>query len=357
MDLKIKGKLNNNVNIETQNNSEKIAIKLKETDYYKGIKLEGRKNINTVKKILANIQILSEIQQKFQQKAEKMGFFYAPLNNVDEMKHSAEILKKQLYELDKKLEKICSQTNFEKLKFDLETIAKTNIGITALLKCLNDSKNSIISNKHSRFPEMIEIENREIKRCIAEKSRNVRGKAELKKLEDDLKIVKEKGTFKKFIGILNGRNKIDNCLETQIRYRKMAIESTLSQKLTLVQNYDIEEILAEILMFIEENENDELVKDDINSLKILAEELKKNYTILDSNVQSIISQRDGKNSLYINKKITKKEIIELETQRFLNKYGYRISYVCDQERYVEYQDTMSSEINRIIAYINNLNII
>ena len=84
--------------------------------------------------------------------------------------------------------------------------------------------------------------------------------------------------------------------------------------------------------------------------------MKKNYTILDSNVQTIISQRDGKNSLYVNKKITKKEIIELETQRFLNKYGYRISYVCDQEGY-EYQDTMATEIDRIITYINNLNII
>lgn len=356
MKLKIKGKLNNKVNIETQNNFEEIAIKLKETEYYKGIRLECRKNINTAKKILANIEVLGEIQQKNQKRAEKMGVVYIPLNDVSNMKHSAMILKEQLFKIDRKLIEICNQTNFQKLKFDLETIAKTNIGITALLKCLNDSKNSMISNKYSRFPEMIEIEDKELKRCIAEKTRKIRGEAELKKLKDDLEIIEEKSTFRKFIGILIGRNKIDNCLEMQIRYRKMAIESTLSKKLTLVQNYDIEEILAEILMFIEENEKDELIKEDVNSLKILAEELKKNYTILDSNIQTIISQRDGKNSLYVNKKITKKEIIELETQRFLNKYGYRISYVCDQEGY-EYRDTIVSEINRIITYINNLDII
>ncbi len=356
MKLKIKGKLNNKVNIKQQNSSEEIAIKLKETDYYQGIKLDCRKNINTSKKILANIEDLNGIQKRNQQRAEKMGVLYTPLNNISKMEHSAHILKEQLFKIDRKLAEICNQTNFQKLKFDLETIAKTNIGITALLKCLNDSKNSMISNKYSRFPEMIEIEDRELKRSIAERSRKIRGEAELKKLKDDLKIIEEKGTFKKFIGILIGRNKIDNCLEMQIRYRKMAIESTLSKKLTLVQKYDIEEILAEILMFIEENEKDELIEDDVDSLKILAEELKKNYTILDSNVQTIISQRDGKNSLYVNKKITKKEIIELETQRFLNKYGYRISYVCDQEGY-EYQDTMATEIDRIITYINNLNII
>ena len=47
--LKIKGKLNNKVNIKQQNSSEEIAIKLKETDYYQGIKLDCRKNINTSK--------------------------------------------------------------------------------------------------------------------------------------------------------------------------------------------------------------------------------------------------------------------------------------------------------------------
>ena len=187
MKLKIKGKLNNKVNIKQQNSSEEIAIKLKETDYYQGIKLDCRKNINTSKKILANIEVLNGIQKRNQQRAEKMGVLYTPLNNISKMEHSAHILKEQLFKIDRKLAEICNQTNFEKLKFDLETIAKTNIGITALLKCLNDSKNSMISNKYSRFPEMIEIEDRELKRSIAERSRKIRGEAELKKLKDDLK--------------------------------------------------------------------------------------------------------------------------------------------------------------------------
>ncbi len=48
------------------------------------------------------------------------------------------------------------------------------------------------------------------------------------------------------------------------------------------------------------------------------------------------------------KKISKKELIEIDTYRFLNKYGYDKS---NDIKEPEYQDTLANEIKRIVDYI------
>ena len=115
------------------------------------------------------------------------------------------------------------------------------------------------------------------------------------------------------------------------------------------------ELIAEIEMFIRDNEDDELVEDDVLDLSELKEELKRNYVVIDYKVEGIIEKREGKN-LPLDKKISKREIIEIETYRFLNKYGYDDS----TNGFVEepkYQDTMANEIARIVEYINSADIL
>ena len=90
-------------------------------------------------------------------------------------------------------------------------------------------------------------------------------------------------------------------------------------------------------MFVGENEDDELVQGDVSDLKILAEELRKNFIIIEGKVKSIVENKEGKNLLLDNKKITKKEILEIETYRFLNKYGYDLSAKTYNEE-PKYQD-------------------
>lgn len=96
-----------------------------------------------------------------------------------------------------------------------------------------------------------------------------------KKLKDDFEIIEEKGTFSKILGIFTGQNKLDECMEEQIEIRQNAIRKTLSKKLSLAHNFSIHEMMAKIKMFIEENEDDKLVEDDVTDLKAIAEELKE----------------------------------------------------------------------------------
>ena len=114
--------------------------------------------------------------------------------------------------------------------------------------------------------------------------------------------------------------------------------------------------MAEIDMFVKDNEDDELVLDDVTDLNALAEELRRNFIILESKVQNIVEKKEGRNQLLDNKKITRREIIEIETYRFLNKYGYDLTGKAYTEE-PKYQDTMANEIARIIEYINSAKIL
>ena len=136
----------------------------------------------------------------------------------------------------------------------------------------------------------------------------------------------------------------------QIELRQMYIRKTLSKRLSLTCNYSIHELIAKIQMFVDENYDDELVEDVVLNLKQLAKELKNNYVINDAKVNNIINEKDGGNLPY-DKRMTKREIVEAETYRFLNKYGYNM--FTSQGDSVEYQDTMANEISRIIEYINS----
>ena len=142
----------------------------------------------------------------------------------------------------------------------------------------------------------------------------------------------------------------------QIEIRQLAIRRTLSKNLSLAYNYSIHDLMAEISMFVNENEDDELVQRDVNDLKLLADELRKNFIIIEGKVKSIVENKEGKNLLLDNKKITKKEILEIETYRFLNKYGYDLSAKTYNEE-PKYQDTMASEISRIVEYVNSAKIL
>ncbi len=336
--------------------TQKEENKLDENELQKRVKQESRENITAVEKLLSNIKNLITKQQNHAKIAGNMGASYSALNNAFEMRKTAEALLEQLEKIDQKIKELTLKEFDNRVELDLELMSKTNIEISTLINYLNNPKIAVRNSKVTRFDEMAIIEENELKRRITEKVRDIRAEAELKKLKDDLEIVEEKGGFSRFIGLFTGRNKIDDFMIEQIQYRQMAVRKSLSRKLNLAHNYSIHELMAEITMFVDDNEDDELIEDDVLDLKAIAEELRRNYIILESKVQAIVEKREGKYLPYDNRKMSKREIIELETYRFLNKYGYDITDVPKEEE-PKYQDTIASEISRIVEYINSSNII
>lgn len=312
------------------------------------VKADALENIAVVDTLLKNIKELISKQQNHARIAEMMDSNYKALNNAFEMKNFAEELDSLVHAISNKLDHISPEKAEE-----LEQISKTNIQVSILLNYLNNAK-SAVSKKITRFDEMSIIEENELKREMAETIKNIRCEAELKKLRDDVEIIEDKSTLKKLIGRFTGRNKLDETMLEQIEIRQTAIRKTFKTKMPLSYNYSIHELLAEIEMFIEENEDDELVVEDVSVLRKIREVLKKNFVIMDSKVMSIMDQKSGKNLPLSSQKMSKKELIEIDTYRFLHRYGYDKSNDVEDP---EYQDTMANEIKRIVDYIKTSGII
>lgn len=346
---------------EKQNTIDFVLSNLKnkslndEENIYTRVKIESLENIQAGEKLIEDIKNLITKQQNHAKIAGNMGATYSALNNAFDMKKAAEALLELLQNINLKVEAILGDGENKTNERKLEKISKVNIEISTLINYLNNPKIAVRNSKVTRFEEMAIIEENELKRRIAEKIRDIRGEAELKKLKDDLEIIEEKSAFKRIIGMITGQNKLDEFMIEQTEIRQRAIRKTLSKKLSLAYNYSIHELMAEITMFVNENEDDELVEDDVVDLKALAEELRRNYIILESKVQSIIEEKEGRNLPVDDRRISKMDAIEIETYRFLNKYGYDLDSFQTEEP--KYQDTMANEIIRIIEYINSSGIL
>ena len=307
-------------------------------------------NLNSAEKMLEDINNLITKQQNHAKIAGNMGASYSALNNAFDMRKATESLIEGLKEIKQKTEDL-KESKEENLAERFKSIAKNNIEINTLLNYINNPKIATMNGKASRFDEMEIIEENELKRVISEKIREIRGEAELRKLKDDLEIINDKTTFEKVLGFFTGRNKLDEFMLDQIDIRQKAIRKTLSNKMSLAYNYSVHEMVADISMFIEDNTDDELVESEVNDLRLMSDELRKNFVVSDFKVKSILDQKEHKNLPVEKKKMSKRDIIEVETYRFLNKYGYDINNNSKEEP--KYQDTMAHEIGRVVEYINS----
>ncbi len=361
-DILNKMKKENDIEIERVKNYE-IKERMKNEDLkkekfeniVKEVKSECMDNEVLVKRLIGDINKLINRQQYFAKIAGKMGASYSALNNAFEMKKNTEELEELIDKIKFKVEEFENSGESDKTSKELLKISEVNNQITILINYLNNPKTIAVKQKINRFDEMIVVEENELKRNIAKAILDVMGEAELKKLRDDTRIIEDKGFLSRFLGIFTGKNKLDEFMLEQIEIRQNSIKKTLSKRLRLDYNYSIHELLAEIRMFIKDNEDDELVAEDILVLKDIENEIKKNFVIIESKVNDIIEEKEDKN-LPIGTKLSKRELIEIETYRFLNKYGYDIGDKVEPKEPV-YVDTTAKEIARISEYINTSDIL
>jgi hypothetical protein len=312
------------------------------------VKAECQDNKILISRLLNDINRLINRQQNFAKIAGNIGASYSALNNAFEMKKQAEKLESLMDTIKLKVDSLGTQNDSSSGK-KLLLISDVNNQIGILINYLNNPKTAIAKSKMNRFDEMIVVEENELKRDIAKTILDIRGEAELKKLRDDTQIIEDKSPIRRFLGMFTGQNKMDEFMLEQIVVRESSIKKTLSKKLRLDYNYSVHEFIAEIRMFIKDNEDDELVLEDVSELRELEREISKNFIIIESKVQDIIDEKENRN-LPVDNKITKKELIEIETYRFLNKYGYDIADKQEPEE-ISYTDTTANEIAKIIDYI------
>lgn len=319
------------------------------------IKEQLEENVKKVDKLLEDIKKLINKEQNHAKVAGNLGSVYSALNNGFEMRKVAETLKGQIESIKLKKDAILASEDADK-KEKLINISKVNIQVGTLINYLNNPKTAIPGTNITRFDEMIILEENELKRGIAEKIRDLLSEAELKKLKDDLEYLEERTPFARFIGIFTGQNKLDDFMIEQIEIRRDCIKKKISCKMSLAYNYSIHDMVAKLRMFARENDDDDLVEDTVEEVKKIDDELKRNFVINDTRVETIIFAKEGKDMpVDNNKKLSKMEQLEIDTYQFLNKYEY--DFKDDIAKDEKYQDTLANEIAMIVDYINSSNVL
>lgn len=314
---------------------------------------ECEDNCNSVEEIIGKIDLLISRQQNNAKIAGELGTSYSALNNGFEMKKKAAALEENVSKIKNRVLEIAENEKPAVVEKKLKKISIVNNQISVLINYLNNPKSQIGIAKVSRFDEMNIVEDNTLKRGIAKEILSIRGEAELKKLKDDVEVIESKTGILKIIGAITGRNKMDEILLDQIEIRERAIHRRLSQKMSLGDNYSIHEMLADIKMFLVENRDEELVENDCKKLEIIQRKLMDNFVIESSKIDEIIREKENTKLPMKLEKISKKELLEIETYKFLKKYGY--DFVNKNEE-LEYNDTMANEINAVSEYIKSSNV-
>lgn len=314
---------------------------------------ECEENCQSAKDMINKINALIARQQNNAKIAGELGTSYSALNNGFEMKKKATLLEENLNKILDRVHEIIENEKHAVVEKKLKKISIVNNQISVLINYLNNPKSQIGIAKVSRFDEMNIVEENTLKRGIAKEILSIRGEAELKKLKDDVDIIESKTGIIKFLGVITGRNKMDEILLDQIEIRERAIHKKLSQTMSLAENYSIHEMLADIKMFLVENKDDELVERDCRKLEIIQRKLEENFVIESAKIDQIIDEKENTKLPMKLEKVSKKEMLEIETYKFLKKYGY--DFITKTED-VKYNDTMANEINAVVEYIKSSNV-
>ena len=312
-----------------------------------------RDNEALVEKLEEDIKGLITKEQNHAKVAGNIGSTYSAINNGFEMKKAAEALHEQIKNMKLKVEAL-AEKNDEYSRAKLSEINEINNQVTVLINYLNNPRCAIPGTDITRFDEMAIIEENALKRGIEIKIRDILAEAEIRKLNEDLEVLDSKPLFSRIIGIFSGSNKADDIAREQILVRKQSIRRKTSEKLLLSRNYSIHNMVAKIRLFIRDNFEDETVEDTCEEIQELENELKRNFVINDTRVEEIVRKREGLD-LPLDKNLSREEEKEIETFRFLRKYEYDM--IDENNTEESYQDTLASEISRVIDYISSTNIL
>lgn len=364
-----------------------------EKTLYKDIFDSMKYNIEKVEALLENTEDLIKAQQKFALIAAETGAKYSSVIDGFGIRNEAfklkEILKKDLTSFEEKyyyrvtqntkdknkekekVEKVKDEKKNKKINKDksikeksekeeknvdpkimristkeLTNILDTSNQISIFLNMLFNPKMAKPNTKINRFEELILLEENELKRKIFTYAKYLISEGNLDILEDEIDIIESRSSIKKLLDFISGKNKIESYYISRLEDTIDKIIELSYKDLKTDKNYRIHDIIAEIMMFKSENNDDEILEDIIKKLSKLELSIAKNFEINESKVLEVIS--DKKNISYpVAGKITKKDEIDIEIESLIRKYEYDDNIFVDEAKY---EDTTKNEIQKIVDY-------
>ncbi len=328
----------------------------KEKEFFLNLQKALKSNREESELILKRSEELIKIEQKFAKIAADCGANYVAVSDGFKIREAALELFTLMDNIYNDFEEyyIALTSSGEKnevKEIRYKKILENDNQIGVLINYFNNAKSAKPGTSVDRFDELALIEENELKRQIAEYVFKNIAKGHIKLLEEEIEELEDKTSMEKIAVVLSGQKDIEEFKVCEAEYKIEKIEEKLSQSLSIEKNYSIHEILAYIVMFKEENKEneDEYIEKIINKLTIVEETIEINFSVdVDKVAELILSKSYNKNPIGKKAKTMRElEKIEYATDAFLKQYGYD---TINDAASKKYPDTVAKEIKKIIDY-------
>lgn len=312
-----------------------------------------QETINMSNSMQHKLEHISYDQDEYESLANRFGLKYNKWCKFEKDKIAIEKLSSKLTEIKQKIEEydVSIQdvdSEYPSKKSKLDKLLSTNMEIHDLL--------NNVQNRSLNVAKQIELNS--FKKSIMNKFVELKATADIKKLNSNEQNLNNKRGIIKVIDKITGQNKVDEVKKEQINKQKQAVQSTLNNiksdnEISTTTRYSIHEIISKLDKYIEDNTDNAKLKEDLQEMISLRENIGQVFNINETQVKSLIGSQNLKQLVLIeDKKIDKLTKVKIESERWIIENGYATKDKKDiKDELRKSEDNIEYDIMKITSHI------
>ncbi|MEG0221743.1 MAG: hypothetical protein RR922_05920 [Clostridia bacterium] len=307
---------------------------------------KNRENIDSIESKLEKIQ---HKQTLLKQAAAKLNVNYREYCNLTKSKEAVENVKNKVNTAIEKANSIdinsADKAEFSKKEKQIKDANTMAEDINSWLeKAILPEVNKASKGEINEF-----------KKSIYQKVKELKAKGDLKTLTNEKNKIINKPAYIKYIDKITGRAKKDKMKLEELEEKTSAINAKLSAITYLEkEKYSMHRIVGEISVYVKENEENKVAKEEVTKLTKLTHGIKNIFQIEEERVEKEKNKLiKEKMPAVINKKLTKEERKQREINSWINKNEYRYIPRKETVSLNEAKDlSIANSCKRLINYID-----
>jgi hypothetical protein len=315
--------------------------------------MQVQETINMSNSIKHKLEDISYDQDEYESLANRFGLKYNKWCKFEKDKIAIEKLTNKLNEIKQKIEEydVIIQdvdSEYPTKKSELDKLLSSNMEIHELL--------NNIQNKSLDLAKRIELNS--FKKSIMNKFLEIKANADINKIEANQQKLNNKRGISKVIDKITGQKKVDEFKKEQIKRQRQAVQSTLNDitndnEIDTTKKYSIHEIISKLDKYIEENKDNAKLKEEIQEMIVLRENVSQVFKINETQVKSLIGRQNLKQLVPAEeKKIDKLTKVKMDSDRWIAENGYIVKDKKDiKEELRKPEDNIEYDLEKITMHI------
>ncbi len=315
--------------------------------------MQVQETINMSNSIKHKLEDISNDQDEYESLANRFGLKYNKWCKSEKDKVAIEKLTNKLNEIKQKIEEYDVNiqdvdSEYPTKKSELDKLLSSNMEIHELL--------NNIQSKSLDLAKQIELNS--FKKSIMNQFLEIKAHADINKIEANQQKLNNKRGISKIIDKITGQEKVDEFKKEQIKRQKQAVQSTLNNiihdnEIDTTEKYSIHEIISKLDKYIEENRDNVKLKEEIQEMIALRENVSQVFKINETQVKSLIGRQNLKQLVPVeDKKIDKLAKVKMDSDRWIAENGYIVKDKKDiKDELRKSEDNIEYDLEKITMHI------